>query len=101
MNCWGRREPTGLSDSPVKPSVQTIQFRFDGFLVQLAGLDQNCDRSAVRLASLIQFLKPWFYLWKTLLVQTTKCENSFVTRQESLKASFVLVTIHFLYLFFF
>ena len=34
MNCWGRREPVGL---PVEPSVQTIQFRFDGFPVQLAG----------------------------------------------------------------
>ena len=66
MNCWGRRELVGSSDSPVKPSVQTIQFQFNGFLVQLAGLDQNRDRSAVRLAGPVQFLKPWFYLWKTL-----------------------------------
>ena len=101
MNCWGRREPAGSSDSPIELSVQTIQFRFDGFLVQLVGPDQNRDRSAVGLADPVQFFKPWFYLWKTNLVQTTKCETSFVTRQESLKASFVLVTIHFLYLFFF
>ena len=34
INCWGRREPVGLS---IESSIQTVQFRFDGFLVQLAG----------------------------------------------------------------
>ena len=73
MNYWVRRESTGSSGSPVKPPVQTVQFRFDCFPVQLARPNRNHDQPMVELielASPVWFLKPWYYM---LLFFATLC----------------------------
>ena len=73
MSYWVRRESTGSSGSPVEPPVQTVQFRFDCFLIQLDRPNRNHDQPMVELielASPVRFLKPWYYM---LLFFATLC----------------------------
>ena len=71
MSCQVRRGPTSSSDSSVGLLVQAVQFRFNCFLIQLVGSDQNCDRLMVELAGSVWFLKPCqnvnFYLFYNYL----------------------------------
>ena len=53
MNCLVWREPAGLSDSSVGPSVQMVQFWFDCFLVQLTEPNLNHDWPTVEPINLI------------------------------------------------